>query len=387
MTTLELFSPCPRGLEAALADELALLGAEVVARPAGGVRFRGGRELAYAANLHSRFASRVLMQVGARRIRDEDDLYRLGRATEWERWFDSDATLRVDVTAIRAPIRSPNFATLRVKDGIVDRFRDRTGRRPSIDTRAPDARVLAFLDGRETTIYLDLSGEPLFKRGWRGRDDKGDAPLKENLAAGLVALSGWEPERPLLDPFCGSATIAIEAAQRALGIAPGLARRFAFERHADFDSTLWQTILGDARRIADAAAGTGRRPALRIGASDIDAEIIARAADNLERAGIPRGTVSLRQADATRIEPPFADSGWIVSNPPYGARVEMHGEPGDVAPMRAFGANLRARFGGWRLWILAADPATPAALGMSASRRVPLFNGAIECRLFGFEIR
>lgn len=391
MPALELFSPCPRGLEGALAGELSALGAEILERPAGGVLYRGDLRLAYAANLHSRLASRVLLRVGARRVRDDDDLYRLGRGIAWEQWFDADATIRVDLTAIRAPIRSANFATLRVKDGIVDRFRENSGRRPSVDTREPRARVYAFVDGRDAVAYLDMSGEPLFKRGWRGRDDKGEAPIKENLAAGLLALSGWDPSAPLLDPFCGSGTIVIEAAQRALGIAPGLARRFAFEGYADFDATLWGQLRAEAARAANPA---GRRAPM-IAASDIDDTAVVRTADNLVRAGLPPDLVRLRRGDAANADPPFAEPGWIVTNPPYGLRIAMQaagpaGTRADAhaaAPMRAFGANLRARFGGWHCWVLSADADTPALLGMRASRRVPLFNGAIECRLFGFDIR
>ena len=234
------FAPCPRGLEQPLADELRSLGAQVDQVAAGGAAFSGDRTIAWRANLHSRIASRVLLLVAEGRYRDDDDLYRLANRTEWERWFGHTQTLRVDVNAIRSPMRSLNFATLRIKDGVVDRFRSRTGERPSIDTEHPDVRIFGFLQERLAALYVDLSGEPLFKRGWRSeRDDKGAAPLKENLAAGLLALAGWTSEQPLYDPFCGSGTIVIEAAQLALGIAPGLSRAFGFERLLDFDPAGW----------------------------------------------------------------------------------------------------------------------------------------------------
>jgi hypothetical protein len=186
LTLLDCFAPCPRGLEKTLADELLSLGATVDQVVTAGVAFRGDRSVAYAANLHSRIASRILLRVAQGRYRDDDDLYRLANRCEWERWFDVHRTLRIDVNAIRSPLRSLNFATLRLKDGLVDRFRTRTGVRPSIDTVTPDVRIFGFLDERGATLYLDLSGEPLFKRGWRTeREDKGEAPLKENLAAGL----------------------------------------------------------------------------------------------------------------------------------------------------------------------------------------------------------
>jgi putative N6-adenine-specific DNA methylase len=392
----DLFAACPRGLEAALAAELGALGAQDCRAAGGGVLFAGDREVAYRTNLWSRLASRVLRRVGQRRYRDDDDLYRLARGIEWERYFDARHGLRVDLNAVRSPLRSLNFATLRVKDGIVDRLRERTGARPSIDTRTPDARVFAYLEDRQATLYLDLSGEPLFKRGWRsGRDDKGAAPLKENLAAGLLALAGWTPEVPLYDPFCGSGTIAIEAAQIALDIAPGLSRRFGLERLLDHDARLWASLRTDAvRRTQRAAHRAGG--AARIAASDIDPRAIEQTRRNVERAGLPAQAIDVRAADAAHARPPFPSSGFIVSNPPYGERMDIDDA---AAPrftsrdrarheqaMRAFGVALRSAFAGWQAWLLSSDRDLPRQLGMKERRRTPLYNGAIECRLYGFEV-
>jgi len=383
-----LFAPCPRGLEQLLAAELAALGAGDCRPVAGGVAFTGDRRVAYAANLHSRLASRVLVEMGRRRYRTDDDLYKLAAGLEWERHFDARHTLRVDTSAIRSPLRSLNFATLRVKDGIVDRLRDRTGERPSIDTREPDVRAWLFLEARDATLYLDLSGEPLFKRGWRAsRDDQGDAPLKENLAAGLLALSGWTPDRPLVDPFCGSGTIAIEAASIARGVAPGLSRSFGFERLLDHDAALWAALHDDAARRAQ--AGSTNCPAL-IAASDIDAAAVDRARRNLERAGLPADSVRWSVSDFARLAPPIDMPGLIVANPPYGERIDAHGaglpDNDHEAAMRAIGDALRSRWAGWQVWMLSSDPGLPRQLGMKERRRTPLFNGAIECRLFGFEV-
>lgn len=398
--TWNLFAPCPRGLEPALAAELTGLGATGSRPVAGGVAFSGDRRIAYLANLRSRLASRVLREVGRRRYRGPEDLYKLAAGIEWERHFDGRHTLRVDTSATRSPLRSLNFATLRIKDAIVDRLRERTGERPSIDTRAPDARVWLFLEPQEATLYLDLSGEPLFKRGWRsGRDDGGDAPLKENLAAGLLVLAGWAPDQPLADPFCGSGTIAIEAACLACDIAPGLSRDFGFERLLDHDAALWAQLRGEAVRRAKAGiaratapasepASAGEdAPALRIAASDIDPEAIARARRNQERAGLPDGTIRWQVADAARLRPPFAQPGLVVSNPPYGERLEAGPAPGaHEAAMRAVGESLRSGWAGWRIWMLSADPALPRQIGMKESRRTPLFNGALECRFFRFDV-
>ena len=196
------FAPCPRGLEGALAAELAALGASDVAATDGGAAFAGALALAYHANLNSRIASRILWRVGGGPYRDERDLYALVHAIDWQRHFAPSRTLRVDVAATRSPLASLEFATLRIKDAVCDRFRAERNARPSVDKRSPDVRVHAYLTDREAIVYLDTSGEPLFKRGYR-RDGE-EAPLRENLAAGLLALAGWTPALPLLDPMCGS---------------------------------------------------------------------------------------------------------------------------------------------------------------------------------------
>lgn len=400
----DLFAAGPRGLEAALAAELEGLGARECRTVGGGVLFRGERAIAYSANLWSRLSSRVMRRIARRRYREDDDLYRLARGVEWERHFDARRTLRVDLSAQRSPLRSLNFATLRIKDGIVDRLREASGERPSIDTRTPDVRVFAHLDERDATLYLDLSGEPLFKRGWRaGADDKGAAPLKENLAAGLLALSGWTIETPLYDPFCGSGTILVEAAQQALDIAPGASRDFGLQKLLDHDAALWQRLRADAVRRAQCAREEDAT--LRIAGSDIDRASIEQARRNLVRAGVPADAVSVRVLDAARARAPFEDAGFVVTNPPYGERMQARGEPrpreraahGALAAtaqaaarhdaaMRAFGDALKSGFAGWRAWVLSSDAQLPHQLGMKERRRTPLFNGAIECRLFGFEI-
>ena len=208
---MRFFVVCPGGLEVPLAKELAdiamradskALGVWVIdptpTSPTGGIGLAGPLSAAMALNLHSRIASRVLLQMAQAPYRQEDDLYKLVSGLAWEDWFTSQQTLRVDVTAHRSPLKSLNFVTLKIKDAIVDRLRDVTGDRPSIDTAFPDVRVQAHLTATQVTIYLDTSGEALFKRGWR--DEKGDAPLKENLAAGILSITGWKPGQTLFDP-------------------------------------------------------------------------------------------------------------------------------------------------------------------------------------------
>jgi putative N6-adenine-specific DNA methylase len=374
------FAICPRGLDGVLADELRALGATHLAPEPGGVGFAGSLVTAYAANLHSRIASRVLWQVGRRPYASEDDVYHAAYAVPWDDHMTPQQTLRVDVNASNSPLRSLEFAMLKVKDGIVDRLRDRRGERPSIDRTRPDVRVFAFLDHEAVTLYLDLSGEPLFKRGWRA--DKGEAPLKENLAAGLLMLSGWTPAQPLLDPFCGSGTIAIEAACIAAGRAPGLDRRFAFERLTSFDAAGWQNLKRAAQaQVNDAAP-------VKIAASDISTRVIEQARANAALAGLQPllddGRLVLTAGDARQMQPPSA-TGLIVTNPPYGEQStprsasvpKMMGEIGDA---------LKQRFSGWTAWLLTSDRQLPRQMRLAETRKTVLFNGALECRFFRFDL-
>ncbi len=379
--SLQFFGPCPRGRESTLGAELAALGAREVTVVAGGAGCSGPLAIGYRINLYSRIACRLLLQVARRPYRREAVLHALAREQRWETLFDGERTLRVDTTAIRSPLKSLQFATLTVKDGIVDRFRDRTGSRPSIDTADPDVRISVFLTDRQATLYLDLSGDPLFKRGWRaGSERHGEAPLKENLAAGLLALSGWQPSQPLLDPFCGAGTLLIEAAMIATERPPGLSRRFAIDRLKLHNASQWQALLDKAdARHRQVLGALGTEPMLR--GSDVDPAAIEIAQANLANAGLPPTLVRFDVADA-RDARPFAPHGLWLSNPPYGERL-----PTEETLWRELGAVLRTRFGGWRAAFLWPDRGLPGLLGLREDQRTPLFNGAIECRLFGFGLR
>jgi putative N6-adenine-specific DNA methylase len=374
------FAVCPRGLESVLADELQGIGATEVRTEAGGVGFGGTLRTGYAANLHSRIASRVLWQVGRRGYRNEQHLYDATQEVRWQDLMTPQQTLRVDVTAARSPLASLEFAMLRIKDGIVDRMRDVAGDRPSIDRTRPDVRVFAYLDATTVTLYVDLSGEPLFKRGWRA--DKGEAPLKENLAAGLLALAGWKPGVPLLDPFCGSGTIVIEAATVAGGRAPGLNRRFAFERLRGFDSHAWRTLKDAAR----AHVNDGAPSVLR--GSDISTRVVGQAIENARLAGLERwladGRLAFSAGDARRVEPP-AERGLIISNPPYGEQSAPK-SASVPAMMGDFGNRLKQAFAGWDAWLLTSDRSLPRQMRLQETRKPVLYNGALECRFFRFEL-
>ena len=362
-----------RTLEALLAQELAALGATDVKTTDGGTHFAGPLQLCYRANLESRIASRILWRVAVAPYRSEDDIYRTTLALTWPLWFEASNTLRVNVSALRCPLKSLDFVTLRIKDAICDAFRSLGGERPSIDTRAPDVRVHAFLTAEELTLYLDTSGEPLFKRGYRSA--AGEAPLRENLAAGILRLAGWTPGEPLLDPARGRGVLPIEAALMALDIAPGARRRFRFEKLKNFDRKLW-----DKRKAGTLARAP--RTALPIYGSDLYGDELKTAHANLAAAGL-QDVISLKQANVLEISAPAA-SGVIVTNPPYGVRLGATTELAEFYPK--LGDALKQKFSGWRAYIFSGDRELPKLIHLAASRRTPLFNGALECRLYEFKL-
>ena len=372
--TATFFAPCPRGLEALLQHEVEQLGARAVVVTRGGVEFSGPFDLCYRANLESRIASRVLWRVYHGRYRSEQDLYRAAYDLPWPHWFSVSHTIKVRVSAQLCPLKSLEFVTLKIKDAVCDRFRASTGFRPSVDTRKPDLRIDAFLDRTGVTLYLDTSGEALFKRGWRRVSV--EAPLRENLAAGILRLSGWDGKQAFLDPMCGGGTILVEAALMALNISPGVGRNFAFEKLSHFDEGTWRALCRASR--------TRERPRLplAIHGSDLHGDALKAARANLEAAGL-REVVTLKQADVLEITAP-AEAGVLVANLPYGVRA------GDPAELAAFyprlGDRLKREFAGWRAYLFTADMRLPSLIRLSATRRTPLYNGALECRLFEFKM-
>jgi putative N6-adenine-specific DNA methylase len=280
----------------------------------------------------------------------------------------------VDVKAIRSPLKSLDFATLTIKDAVCDRFRADRGQRPDVDTRSPDVRIQAFLDKDTASYYLDTSGEALNRRGYRR--DAGEAPLKENLAAGIVRLAGWEPGEPLLDPMCGSGTIAIEAAMMALSIPPGHARAFGFERLAGFDRGRWE----ETREAALARRKPARR--LAIFARDRYGDELKNARANLEAAGLA-DCVELKQADVLDTGAP-AESGVMIANPPYGERLGEDAALAEFYPR--LGDTLKKYYSGWRCYVLSGDARLPRLIRLAASKRTPLFNGPLECRLYEYRM-
>ena len=368
------FAPCPRGLEAVLANELKALDAQEVRSTDGGVHFAGPFPLCYRINLYSRIASRVLWRVAMADYRSEQDIYDTVYALPWSDWFDTTRTIRVNMAAIKCPLKSLDFATLKIKDAVCDKFRALTGERPSVDTHAPDIRIHAFLEQSRMTLYVDTSGDALFKRGVRQHTNI--APLRENLAAGILLLAGWQPGTPLLDPMCGSGTFLIEAAQMSLNIAPGIGRSFAFEKLKNFDAAAWR----DMRAQAQAAQLPVTE--LPIYGSDLYGDELKATHLNLEHAGL-RAAVMLNQANVLEISAP-ADQGVLVANLPYGERMGNLDELEALYPK--LGDVLKKKFGGWNAYLFTSDLRMPKFIRLSVSRRTPLFNGAIECRLFEYKM-
>jgi putative N6-adenine-specific DNA methylase len=408
---LSFFLPCAAGVEEFLAQEVhALTGraGQDLLTLRGGVRVRADWRDALKLNLHSRLAQRVLVELAHAPYRNENDLYAIASGVAWEIWFTPKQTFKIETTAQHSPLQSLNFATLRIKDAVADRFRAKAnGVRPSIETQWPDCRVFAHLTTDSCTLYIDTSGEPLFKRGWR--QDKGDAPLKETLAAAMLAASGWwnpetgtVSEQPLYDPCCGSGTIAIEAAQIARGMAAGALRRFGFEKLLPFQAHVWAAIKQEAE-----AAASDRSVA--IFGSDVSHRMVDFAERNAERAGVAQA-IEFRGGDALQRMPPV-ESGVIMLNPPYGERIEVGGvagtgrfgaresaqveqgaegdggeggDGGEFFPQLA--AHWKKNYAGWTAWVLTPDLKLPKQMRLKESRRVPMWNGPIECRLFRFDM-
>lgn len=366
------FASCPRGLEGVLSEELQKLSAGNIQMHEGGVAFSGTFRTMRAVNLHSRIASRVLWQVARGLVRQENDAYRLARAVDWRLLFSVEHSIKVQTTAIKSSLRSIDFVSLKIKDAICDHFREHEQKRPNVDTQAPDMRIFLFLRGEDATLYLDTSGEALFKRGWRVHTR--EAPIRENLAAGLLALSGWTPEEPLLDPMCGSGTFLIEAAEIALNRAAGRRRTFAFEKFQGMDLDAW------AQEKQAAIAAEQALQKLAIFGFDADKKAILAAQDNVQSAEL-EGAISLQIGAIPDISPKL-NRGILISNPPYGVRLD------ELEHLAAFypvlGSWLKRECAGMTAFLLTADPALMRGVRLAPKRKTPIFNGALECRFLKF---
>lgn len=366
----QYFATCPRGLEALLHEELQAVGAKDIRPTEGGVSFAGELSVCYSANLHSRIATRILMQVGRGNYATEDDLYQAAYKLNWPNWFDVKHDFMVKVTGVKCPLKSLEFATLRIKDAVCDKFRQVVGSRPYIDTKTPAVRIHAYLTADSYQFYVDTSGDALYQRG--NRKASIEAPLRENLAAGILQLSGWKPGQALLDPMCGSGTFLLEAAMMALNIAPGLKRDFGFEKLKNFESNTWRKIKNTALKQVQPVSFQ------KLYGSDSDLRAVRVAKQNLSEADLLEA-VQLSQTNITDVIPP-AESGILIANPPYGVRI---GEDEELALLYPkIGEALKRKFAGWNTYFLTNDMRLPKLMRLTPSKRTPLFNGSLECRLF-----
>ena len=337
-----------------------------------GVAFEGSMHTAYQANLRSRLATRILWQIAKFEYTSEADIYEGAKAVQWHAHFRLQQTFKVETSAVKSPVKSVDFVTLKVKDAIADSFREGFGKRPDVDAREPDVRVHVFLDARSCTLYLDTSGEPLFKRGHRAAI--GEASVKKNLAAGILRLAGWTPGTPLLDPMCGAGTFLTEAAEMSFDWAPGRGRSFGFENLNNFDEPLWEQLK------AQAAAEEKPIVPLEIYGSDLYGRTLDNTRRNLEAAGLD-GAVQLKQANLLEVSAP-QPSGKLVTNPPYGVRIGDKDELAKFYP--ELGHLLKQKFSGWTAYIFSGDPELAKLIRLKPKRKTVLYNGPLECRLYEY---
>jgi putative N6-adenine-specific DNA methylase len=368
---LRFFATAAKGTEPALRDELRELRLRHVRADRGGVHFEGELADAARACLWARVAVRILLEVATFDAADQDALYEGTCAVDWTEWMTPRTTLAVRATCRSSRLTHSQFIAQKTKDAVVDTLRTSFGARPSVDREDPDVGLAVHLARDRATLYLDVGGASLHERGWRAQ--AGEAPLRETLAAAVLRLSGWDRERPLLDPMCGAGTIAIEAAAWSRRLAPGLVReRFGFERWASHGDAM-RARMSALRDEARAAALPSGPP---VHASDVDGAAVARTRENARGAGVE---LVVEQRDARRLEP-LQPAGIVVTNPPYGERLEA-----DRALYDGLARALRGLHG-HSVALLAGGPTLGQAMGGPPERWWILYNGPIECRLLVYEI-
>ncbi|MGB5133764.1 MAG: class I SAM-dependent RNA methyltransferase [Prochlorococcaceae cyanobacterium] len=385
ISSLAAIAVVPPGLEEPAAAELRALGCDEVAAGRRAVGFRTDLAGYYRLHLQARLPFRVLRELARFPCRSRQELHAgvqtaVQTLPDWQQWLAPEASLRVDATGSAPGLAHSHYSALEVKNALVDLQRQHFGSRSSVDLEDPDRSFHLHLGGGEAVLSLDGSGASLHRRGYRAA--MGLAPLKENLAAGLIALTGWDGSVPLADPLCGSGTLLIEATCMALGRAPGVGRRFSLERWPDFYAVLWQRELEVARGLARDRLADGRPLAPLLGLEQ-NPEVLDQARHNAAAAGVAPW-IDLQAGDCRDFRPP-AGPGILVCNPPYGERL---GEPGELEALYAdLGDMLKERCSGWTLWLLSGNPQLTGPLRMKASRRIPVSNGGIDCRWLRYEIR
>lgn len=365
----EFFASTPKGLVEPLEKELTALGLHVLERTAGGVFFESNWEGAYKANLWSRTASRILKPVLEFSAYQPEELYNQIRRHDFTKYIKPNQTICIDATIKESMMHDQRFVAMKVKDAIVDQFRDKFDVRPDVDNIDPDLRIHVRAMKNQFMIALDTSGDSLFMRGYR--KETGEAPLKENLAAGLLLLSEWDCKSPLVDFMVGSGTFLIEGAMMALRIAPGLQRKgFGFQRWLNYDKAVWENLVDEAmdQELEDLP--------FKLYGYDIDRRVLVIAKENAKRAGVDN-VIEFKREPVATVEPPV-ESGLIIVNPPYGARIGDEDNLRDV--YRDLSFTLKHRFKGWDAWILSGNKDLIGDLKLKSTRKHFVFNGNIECR-------
>ncbi|MCF6218908.1 MAG: bifunctional 23S rRNA (guanine(2069)-N(7))-methyltransferase RlmK/23S rRNA (guanine(2445)-N(2))-methyltransferase RlmL [Gammaproteobacteria bacterium] len=380
---LKLFASTPKGMEQLLADEIKQLGGFHMNPVRAGVEFTGTLETAYKLCLWSRVANRVLLSLPSFEAKTPEALYEGIQRTDWSKQMSPEGTLAVDFNISRSKINHSHYAALKVKDAVVDQFRDKYDLRPSVDTEYPDLRINCYLAKNICRLSIDLSGDSLHRRGYRL--EGGGAPLKENLAAAILLLAGWPAIAAeggsLVDPMCGSATLLIEGAMMAADIAPGLLRsHFGFTFWKQHDPILWASLLAEAEQRRE--LGLATLPAIQ--GFDIDGKMISIARANIERAGLQQ-QINVTGADITQAVPADLPPGLVVTNPPYGERL---GGNKDLSQLyRQLGSTLNKAFSDWRSAIFTGLPKMASYTGLYPETKETLFNGTLQCVLLCYGAR
>ena len=361
------------GLEDVLAKELEDLGVKDYEKGNRVITFNGNKALLYKANLWLRTANRILVPIRQFNIQNQDDLYQKVKSIDWETIFDITQTFAIDSTVFSPLFNHTKYAAFKTKDAIADRFRDKTGKRPDVDTDFPHIRINLHIDHENNcTVSLDSSGDPLFKRGYR--DSRSIAPIKEDLAAGMILLSDWDKKSNFLDLFCGSGTLLIEAAMMAYRIAPNLKREeFGFFNWKNFDASLFKELKEEA---IEEQIDFDKK----IIGIDNDGRVLGMCRANIQAAGLT-DKIELHKKEFNDFQAPQL-KGVIVSNPPYGERI---GENVDEL-YKAFGDNLKTQYDGWSAWLISSNSSALKKVGLRPSRKIKLFNGSLECRLMKYEM-
>ncbi len=362
------------GIEPILAQELEQLGATNVEQLTRAVQFEGAKDMLYRANLCCRTALRILQPYTLFDAPDEQTLYEEIGKIDWSKHFSLHQTFSINSTISHSNLSHTQFVSQKAKDAIVDQFRDNTGDRPNVDTESPDFRIDLHIHENRCTVSFDSSGDTLFKRGYR--DYTNQAPLNESLAAALVLSSGWDKKQCLADFMCGSGTILIEAGLIARNIAPNKFRSsFGFQQWSDYDHELYKQVF------AEAVAAEVSTPDLKLYGSDISGVVLDKAKQNIANAGLS-DMIQLRKCSFDKFTPP-CEGGMLICNPPYGLRIEAD----DILEMyKGFGDVFKQKMRGWTCWIFTGNLEIAKFIGLRPSRKIPLYNGSIECRFLRYDI-